>query len=226
MLKIEGQKFGKWTVIRKTEKRKLHSGKPRVVIWECRCDCGTIREVPWTVLKNKLKPRSCGCSRKEGAKQLFEANYQKTPGCWEWKGTIGTGGYGKFGSNGLAHRRAYAYIYGEIPKGMQVCHKCDNRKCVNPAHLFLGSCADNLRDMTQKGRRARGNRIASSLLDEKKVLEIRKKRMAGAEYQSLSEEFGVGWYTIRSICKNNCWKHVQLGEECKNYLSPAARLPV
>ena len=157
------------------------------------------------------------------SKKQFEANYEKTPGCWEWNGVIGTRGYGKVGTKSLAHRRAYEYRHGLIPKGMYVCHRCDNRKCVNPDHLFLGSCQENLQDMTDKGRRARGSKIASSILTEEKVLEIRQNRLLGHEYQSLSIRYGISWYLVRCICKNRQWKHVPLGEECKNYICAANR---
>ena len=220
MLHLEGKKFGLWTVIKKTDERKFQKGKPRIVIWECLCECGTIRNVSYSILKNIKKPRSCGCSRKIRSKEIFESNYEKTEGCWIWNGVISTHGYGKIGKNGLAHRKSYEYVYGKIPKGLQVCHKCDNRTCVNPAHLFLGTNADNLKDMTDKGRRARGSKIANSILDEQKVLEIRKKRLSGWEYQQIADEYKISWYLVRSVCKNRQWKHVPLGEECKNYICP------
>jgi HNH endonuclease len=155
------------------------------------------------------------------SKKVFESNFIKSDDCWEWIGVIGTRGYGKIGAKDLAHRRAYEYNFGKIPEGMQVCHKCDNKKCVNPAHLFLGTLQDNMRDKNSKNRQAKGSKIGNSVLNEEKVLEIRKKRLSGAEYQSISDEYGISWYLVRCICKNRQWKHVALGVECKNYVSPA-----
>ncbi|HEY3526805.1 MAG TPA: HNH endonuclease [Nitrososphaeraceae archaeon] len=208
---MKGQKFGMLTIIKDTGKKFENTG----IIYLCKCDCGNQKEVSWKLLRNEKKPRSCGCSRKIKGKERFESLYEKTPGCWEWKGTLNTGGYGKF--RGIsASRVQYQYVHGTIPDNLQVCHTCDNRKCVNPAHLFLGTIGDNLKDMTDKGRRARGSDIASSILTEQMVLEIRQMRLSGKEYQEISDHFNVKWATVACICKNKQWQHVALGEECKN----------
>jgi hypothetical protein len=207
----EGKKFGKLTIIKDTGKRTNDRG----IIWQCKCDCGNIINVSGKLLKNEKKPRSCGCSRKDYSKKIFESNYKKTDGCWEWKGVLKKDGYGKIGTKDTAHRRSYEYTYGIIPKGMCVCHSCDNRKCVNPSHLFLGSLKDNMRDMVKKGRNATGSKIGTSKLTEEMVLEIRKMRIEGKEYQELCDNFGVCWETIAVICRNKQWKHVALGEESK-----------
>ena len=76
-------------------------------------------------------------------------------GCWIWKGSMTRGGYGHFvisGKHYRAHRAAWIFTNGEIPKGLNVLHKCDNPPCVNPEHLFTGTLKDNAQDMLQKGR--------------------------------------------------------------------------
>jgi hypothetical protein len=79
----------------------------------------------------------------------------KKENCWLWQGSISLSGYGRFyfrQKAHLAHRASYLLFKGEIPSGLDVCHKCDIRNCVNPEHLFLGTRSDNMRDCVNKKR--------------------------------------------------------------------------
>jgi hypothetical protein len=128
-------------------------------------------------------------------------------GCIEYTGCL-SNGYGSIRHHGrsmYAHRIAWELAHGPIPKGLFVCHTCDNRACVNVLHLFLGSCADNLRDMVVKGRSNRGEQVNTARLTPHDVLQIR----AGAEPAPLlAARYGVTKETIYNVRKNVTWRHL------------------
>lgn len=130
--------------------------------------------------------------------------------CWEWRGYVDQDGYGwckRFGEV-LAHRVAYVAFKGEIPAGLEVCHACDNPSCVNPAHLFAGTAADNQRDKVDKQRQARGESHGRRKLCGSQVLDIRARMASGADKHALAAEFGVTYQAINAIVKRKVWKHV------------------
>jgi len=100
-------------------------------------------------------------------KDAIESRVEMIPGvsCWAWNGIYSTNGYGMFNRRKkmiLAHRGSYEAFNGSIQKGMYVCHTCDNKWCVNPNHLFLGTPKDNMTDKVRKNRQSRGEKHSAS----------------------------------------------------------------
>ena len=107
-----------------------------------------------------------------------------------------------------AHRVAYEKAYGPIPKGMYVCHTCDNPPCIEPKHLWLGTPADNSRDMRNKGRSAKGSKNGAAKLTEMQVRKIKILLEIGHSIRSLARKFNVYPNAIYIIKSKKGWKHV------------------
>lgn len=136
---------------------------------------------------------------------LSERSTLSASGCLEWIGCKNERGYGRLFVDGrprLTHRLAYQTWVGPIPAGLRVLHRCDNRACINPAHLFIGTVADNNKDMCEKGRNAKGERHGKAKLTKEKVLEIRASAFG---YRRLARKFSVSIYTIRDIKRGRAW---------------------
>lgn len=156
--------------------------------------------------------------------ESFHKKYQKVEsGCWEWTAYVDEKGYGQLRVGSTknntrkvmdAHIASYL-IHKGSRNGLHVCHTCDNRKCVNPEHLFLGTHADNMADMKAKGRakgrEQKGHLNANCKLKEQDVLEIFKllPEMNNKEIASL---FGVAHSTISGIRLGKSWNHLAVAQ--------------
>ena len=146
--------------------------------------------------------------------------------CWEWLGYKYPNGYGQVGStkygSRYAHRAAWTLTNGDIPEGKFVCHKCDNPACCNPSHLFLGTPADNSRDMANKHRSAlgekngmhnnptgtnRGTRNHAAKLDDKLAMQVFK---AKGTQREIGKRFGISQAQVGQIKRKVNWRHIHV----------------
>lgn len=157
---------------------------------------------------------------------LFWSHVVKMAACWEWGGYRMPSGYGRFAIDrapDYAHRIAWRLTNGPIPEGLLVCHHCDNRPCVRPDHLFLGTAADNLLDASRKGRlltgdsvvfrrfpeRFRGENQAHSKLTEQDVrLILAECRPLPDDYRRFAARFGVTPGAIYNVVAGRTWRHI------------------
>jgi hypothetical protein len=146
-----------------------------------------------------------------GTLAKFAALVRKTDACWEWQGKADRNGYGRMSVSKntkiLAHRFAYAAHHQVEPGGMCVCHHCDNPACVNPAHLFLGTHADNAADKVRKGRApsAAGERNPNAKLCAADLASIRLATAAGVPNTEVAKLFGVHHSTVSAIKRGVTW---------------------
>lgn len=164
-------------------------------------------------------------TRREYMTHLFWERAEKgdEDQCWLWRGSFNHKGYGKLGFTQrvsgryisiCAHRLSYRLFRGKMPKNICVLHDCDNPPCVNPKHLFLGTNGDNVADMVQKGRQAKGVKKWGAKFSEDQVREIRRCYAAGeASQKELAAEYGVETGTMCHLLQKHTWAHVNVSEE-------------
>lgn len=150
------------------------------------------------------------------AEERFFFQVKKTKTCWFWTAATDKNGYGVFrGQVGgvvltKAHRFSYSIHTGElIPKGMVICHKCDNPSCVNPEHLFLGTHADNMRDKIAKGR-ARVPKGQDSVHAKLTEAQARSILLDPRPYRDIARDYGIAYSTVGSIKQRESWEHVEV----------------
>lgn len=132
-------------------------------------------------------------------------------GCLIWTGYSTFDWYGRIsfkGTQRMVHRLVYEIANGPIQKGMLVCHRCDNRSCCNPHHLFLGTNKENMADMKEKKRQSMGERRPDAKLTERDVADIRGIRNSGIAIRKISAMFNVSKSVIHMIVSGKSWKHV------------------
>jgi hypothetical protein len=141
----------------------------------------------------------------------FWSKVQKSDSCWIWTAAKYRDGYGAFRiANTIvrAHRCAWELANGPIHEGQQVLHRCDNRPCVRPDHLFLGTNAENHADMAAKGRSQVGIRHHNVKLTESDVYAIRLARSKGQTLIAIAKQFGIAFQSVSRIVHGDRWKHL------------------
>lgn len=142
-------------------------------------------------------------------------------GCWNWTAALSAAGYGQIGAQGerkilYTHRLSWEIANGQIPNGMVICHKCDNPKCCNPDHLFMGTQKQNMQDARKKGRDVHsrhpncfpiGHKAARAKITNEQASEMMKEIYGGALRSVTAKKFGVSVSLISKIINGKCRKH-------------------
>jgi hypothetical protein len=132
---------------------------------------------------------------------LFWAKVDRSGECWDWTAALDIGGYGVFNIGARmarAHRVSWVLENGPLPEGSTVLHRCDNRRCVRPKHLYLGTMRENVADMDARGRRGhgwhptrKGQEHQAARLSDETVAAIRAAMAAGGKQRHVAARFGV-----------------------------------
>ena len=184
--------------------------------------CSRLFSCPDSREKYGRKYCSLSCSRSGNYRSEAERFWSfvdkgNGDGCWNWTGAKKETGYGAFrtdeGKTARPHRVSLNLHGIQIPSGLDVCHHCDNRLCVNPSHLFIGTRADNMRDCKEKGRlprrdprRVRAENNGNAKLTWEIVRAMRAMRMEGARMADIAKRFSVCRSQASTIIAATTWK--------------------
>ncbi len=139
----------------------------------------------------------------------FLARIKKLKGCWVWQRSLSQDtGYGQLTFNNKhysAHRFAYEFFIGPIPQGLFVLHRCDNRACIRPQHLFAGTQLANVRDAVRKGRHPHGERLGHAKITGKDALAIREDPRL---HRVIAKAYGLSRAHVTRIKSGTYWKHL------------------
>jgi hypothetical protein len=192
---------------------------------KCQCGCGEDAPIATSIRKDKgiRQGQPCrfifghgGRVQDHPSRPVEERFWERVDrgdgtGCWDWKGPFSKEGYALLATRRFGNRAArisYILHFGPIPRGMYVCHHCDNRRCVRPDHLFLGTTQDNTADMVAKRRHRYGVLHNKAKLTEADIPTIRALRAGGLSQQKIADRYGVSQTTISSILLGKTWFHV------------------
>lgn len=169
--------------------------------------CGATFEVfPSHAHRRKTCSKDCATARRVVTLNAVLRLVEKTETCWLWQGSVDRHGYATYGKpSRLVHRYVYEQMIAP-PGDLQVLHRCDNRRCVRPEHLFLGTNRDNVNDMLAKGRSLKGERSPRAKLTDAEVLELRRlPRTAVAPFaRARGIRYNVAW----NAWSGRTWSHL------------------
>jgi hypothetical protein len=204
---LAGMVFGKWTVLKRTK-----TGKHGAPYWLCRCSCGAEKDIASTTLWGG-QSKSCGKQNIFHAKEYFYKNIKvnNKTGCWLWlhnEHSI----YGQISISGInvpVHRFSYEIHKGPIPNNLFICHQCDTPKCVNPYHLKTGTQQDNINNAIKRGRNVKGQKVGTSILTDKQVIEIKSiLKNKTSTHEQIAIKFKTSRTAITAISTGQNWSHL------------------